>query len=458
MARKRNSTVGDWASVVNQLHGAYSDSKIREMDMALKNLQMEAKEKENSAQRQHDFALLDKKSQLDTQRTNDARVNQADNLRFQKWSTDENGKRSLDTGATLNAISEHAEYFSLGSTLNTPTFIKANAFYGMDDATPGFQTEEDIMVMDEYFQDSYMKDGPGTQEESAELDKGLISMGLLGDGETYSFYDSTGPPAPGDKAGIDRETMGRRYNAFKEGIRKNTTIYKNAAEYDQYAASAIETDLKLQSAVYQTEESKAIQTKITALPGTLKSLLTGGTDPRYKIDTYGSSAGKKQGTSYYKLSDKAWHNSSNVARLIDSGDVTIELDRIISMKMKADGSYTEWKQSVVNEGVWDTVNNAVLNREAQVKLHVQEKEDIGDMLKGRKDRQMKRVAQGISTGRQKNEFRKVSNAFYDQAKIAITGGGGKKEVSALLTNFIEQGMDRGTLNSILKQLEEDMSE
>ena len=141
---RRDSNVGDWAAVVKELHGAYTDSKIREMDRSLNNLKLEAQQKENSLQREHEKSLLSQKQSWFEENVLFEKAHDSENAVHQVFVEDEEtGETVVDVGATMQNVQEHSRFKNAGANLTTSTFTKANAFFNMEDFSPSYTTQED---------------------------------------------------------------------------------------------------------------------------------------------------------------------------------------------------------------------------------------------------------------------------------------------------------------------------
>lgn len=424
---RRTSNVGDWASLISSLHGAYADSHIRQMDAALNKLKVEAQKEENQLQRSHDFALMEFKDTMKEKDRVRQIVDAPENMRFKQYTTNEDGVQMIDNEATMARINEHAMFFSKGSNIGSPTFTKANEYFGMEDVTPGYTTEEDLLVLDEMLQDEYMH---SRYERDDMHDEYLRSMGVLNAGETYIGDVMTAETEMGGMSIITKEDLSRRYEAFKEGVRKNPNVYKTEAGYEDYVRANIEGDLKLQSALFQTEASKALKLNISNLPNELKGLL--GEDV-YELEEI--KKGKNAGSLRYSLKDSEYVTNSPLARILTSSDPARGLDSIHEMKMNSPEEYGRWLKKLELEGpqIYNTVMSALKSRHKLIGLEASERKAVDDMISGKKLRLRKNLMSSLQQGKYANTIKQNAQQYESEIKLlfefAKSEGWSKKELN-----------------------------
>jgi len=439
---RRDSNVGDWAAVVKELHGAYTDSKMREMNYALEKLKLESQGAENELARKHDFSLLDKRKEHRIAEANTSMATAPENQRFQKWTQNDDGTSALDEEATLLAINEHSRFSSVGANLASSTFTKANAYYSdMPDFSPSYTTEEDVLVLD-----NYMEDHIYNNQEPMSNDEYLKSMGVLEAGETYTSIAGTGGQKFEDKVGVDRETLSRRYNSFKEGLRKNSSIYKDTAEYNEYLASNTKDDFELASALTQTEEYKNHNQVVSNVASNLKGILS----------QYGKFKVNKKKTGY-ELKDTAWATESVIGNLVLSTQPEVELDKILRMKTSDGPAWKEYVEKMQAEeamhpGIYAAVNQALENRRSVLKINKEEAKSVRTAINSKQLRLREAVLGKLQTGKADNIYKGYQNQFYNEAKLILSSGGGKEEINALMEQYKGGALSRSARNSILIEI------
>lgn len=424
---RRKSNVGDWATLISSLHGAYADSQMRQMDVALGQLKIESQKEENALQRQHDFDLLSFKQEASNANRMQDRIDAPENARFRKY-TMQDGVSSLDQEATVAAIDEHAFYASKGANIGSPTFTKANEYYGMEDVTPGYTTEEDILVLDEMLKDEYM--GSDYNRDDVHDDY-LRSMGILEAGETYVGGITMGPDdqMQGISA-VNKEGLSRRYSAFKEGIRQNENIYKTEAGYGSFVQANVQDDLTLQSALFQTEESKALKSSVANLPTTLKHLL--GPDV-YELK-------EDDGKQYYEIEDSEYVASSALSGILSGSDPSAELDRILTLKTDNPVEYNDFLSKLENEGeaIYNAVRGAVTNRQRLLRYEASEKQAVEDAIAGKSIRRRSNVMQKLQEGKADNKFMDSMKEYEKELRFAMNVYSSEEDIDKAVFSLNEK--------------------
>lgn len=443
MARDK-STVGDWAVAINQLHNAYSSSQINKMDLALNELKLKAQERENKAQRDHEFKLLDKKNEIIDQRAASDRLWEKGNEVFHKYTVDESGEHVLDEEATASAIHENNVYKSKGAQHGQATFMKVNAYYGMEDTTPGYLTEEDIVVLDEYMFDNYLH---GDSEMDTASDEYLMSMGVLQENETYSSVEGSGGQDINGKTGVDRHTMTKRFNAFKSGLRENKAIYRDATGYGKYADQLMKTNSTLASAMFQTEESKGLKLDLSSIGGNLKSNLA--QYGLYEVDE------DDDGNPYYRLEDEEWAANSVAFDIISSSNSEGYLKSILKLKTSSPDMYSKWLERLGKEDS----NTQTMIKEALEKTHKlvrnegKQQQMIDDMIVGNNARHMSNVQEQVSTGRANNNMKKVITDFSAQMGLVMQKGT-NEGVEALIKEYKDKLSNKAMI-AIMRKIKDE---